>query len=306
MNPSLSLQIPSPVQRIDIDLYREKNLEVYIKREDLIHPEVSGNKWRKLKYNIEQAKKENKGILTFGGAFSNHIYATAHAARYFGLPCIGLIRGKYVDLNNPSLSAVRAVGMQLELLSREEYGKKEEEDFLEVLQKKYPDYLIIPEGGNNAKAIEGLKELGKEINDLAFTPDLILVPAGTASTARGLLRSIPKQSQLLVFSSLKGDFLNDRLVLEENENWILQTEFHFGGYARVNADLINTINTFKTQTGIPLDPIYTAKMLYGFHALLERGAIEANSKILLIHTGGLQGILGHNIKYQAQEELRIQ
>lgn len=306
MNPSLSLQIPSPVQRIDIDLYREKNLEVYIKREDLIHPEVSGNKWRKLKYNIEQAKKENKGILTFGGAFSNHIYATAHAARYFGLPCIGLIRGKYVDLNNPSLSAVRAVGMQLELLSREEYGKKEEEDFLEVLQKKYPDYLIIPEGGNNAKAIEGLKELGKEINDLAFTPDLILVPAGTASTARGLLRSIPKQSQLLVFSSLKGDFLNDRLVLEENENWILQTEFHFGGYACVNADLINTINTFKTQTGIPLDPIYTAKMLYGFHALLERGAIEANSKILLIHTGGLQGILGHNIKYQAQEELRIQ
>jgi len=301
----LPLSIPSPVQYVQHRLYAEKSVEVCIKRDDLIHPQISGNKWRKLKYNIQEALDKNKGILTFGGAFSNHIHATAFAAAHYNLPAIGIIRGLQIDLNNPTLQAAKSAGMELKHLSREDYSKKEDSKFLEELAQNYPDSIIIPEGGNNALALKGVMELGNEIVTGEFVPDLITVSAGTATTAKGLLRSIPAKSKLLCFSSLKGDFLAQRLKSERNQNWELQTDFHFGGYAKMNTELVAFINSYKEETGIQLDPIYTAKMLFGLHSLLQNDELAAGSKILIIHTGGLQGIQGHNYRYAGKEGMQI-
>ncbi len=305
MSSKIIFNIPTPIQALVHPLYTDKDVEVYMKREDLIHPEISGNKWRKLKYNIKRAQEEKKGILTFGGAFSNHIYATAQAAKYFELPSIGIIRGSYVDTNNPTLHAATEAGMELQLVSHDVYKLKEEPNHLSRLQEDYPNYLIIPEGGNNDLALLGVAELGKEIVESALVPDLITVSAGTATTAKGLLASIPSASRLCVFSSLKGEFLRERLETEENTNWELNTSAHFGGYARVNAELIQFINQYYKQTNIQLDPIYTGKMVYGLHTILEQNKISKGSKILIIHTGGLQGIQGHNLRYKDKENLII-
>ena len=202
MNSKLTLQLPSPTESVSLPLYREKEVSVCIKREDLIHPHISGNKWRKLKFNIEKAIREKKGILTFGGAFSNHTYATAYAAQAFKIPSIGIIRGTHVDTDNYTLASVRSAGMQIELVTHDVYRQKNQVSYLDALQKKYPDYLLIPEGGNNDLALEGIKELGDEITTGNFEADYITVSAGTASTAKGLLRSIPHASKLIVFSSL--------------------------------------------------------------------------------------------------------
>ena len=305
MNSELTLQLPSPIEPVSLPLYREKEVSVCIKREDLIHPHISGNKWRKLKFNIDKAIREKKGILTFGGAFSNHIYATAHTANAFRLPCIGIIRGTYVDRDNHTLASARSVGMKIELVTHDIYRQKNQVSYLKALQKKYPDYLLIPEGGNNDLAMEGIKELGDEITTGNFEADYITVSAGTASTAKGLLRSIPHASKLIVFSSLKGEFLKDEIVAEENTNWELNTDFHFGGYAKVNENLVTFINTYKEETGILLDPIYNAKMVYGLHSLLGQNRINPGSRIMIIHTGGLQGIHGHNARYKEKSSMQI-
>ncbi len=305
MEAALSLNIPSPFQTVKHPLYTEKNVQVMIKRDDLIHPEISGNKWRKLKYNIIKAKEEKKGLITFGGAFSNHIYATAFAAKHFCIDSIGIIRGDYVDINNPTLSAATQAGMELQLVPLAVYKQKEEESYLKTLRDKYPDFHIIPEGGNNEWALRGIRELGDEISEEQLSPDLIAVSAGTATTALGLLSSIPSTSKLLCFSSLKGDFLKEKFASEVNKNWELNSEFHFGGYGKVNSELVMFMNAYKNETGIPLDPIYTAKMLYGLHSLLKRGEIAGGSNIVIIHTGGLQGILGHNARYRTKEDMQL-
>ena len=281
-----------------IELPFSSNCTVYIKREDLIHPIVSGNKFRKLKYNILQAKAEKKTkILTFGGAFSNHIAAVAYAAKKNGFQSIGIIRGDELENKvneNPTLSFARKCGMQFDFVSRETSRKKSEPDFIENLKEEYGDFYLIPEGGTNELAIKGCQEILNE-DDNAF--DYICCSVGTGGTISGIINSTNEYQKVLGFSALKGDFLKDEICkFAKNNRWYLISDYHFEGYGKINNELVAFINTFYKQTKIPLDSIYTGKMLFGVFDLIKKGFFPVNSKILVIHTGGIQGNQGMNIK----------
>ncbi len=274
------------------------NISVYIKREDLIHPFVSGNKFRKLKYNLLQAKEENESsMLTFGGAFSNHIAAVAFAGREQHFKTIGVIRGEeLVDKvkDNPTLKFAQECGMQFEFVSREMYRHKQEETFLSHLKEKYGSFYLIPEGGTNALAIQGCEEI---LTDKDAEFDFVCCAVGTGGTIAGIINSILPHQKVLGFPALKGDFLKDEIcTFVNNKNWELIQEYHLGGYGKVNQELVAFINHFYKETKIPLDPIYTGKMVFGILDLIQKNYFSANSKILLIHTGGLQGIEGMNEK----------
>ncbi|MFC6875831.1 1-aminocyclopropane-1-carboxylate deaminase/D-cysteine desulfhydrase [Flavobacterium myungsuense] len=281
-----------------IELPFSSNCTLYIKREDLIHPIVSGNKFRKLKYNILQAKAEKKTkILTFGGAFSNHIAAVAFAAKENGLQSVAIIRGDELEnevSENPTLSFARNCGMHFEFVSRENYRKKAELEFIENLKEKNGDFYLIPEGGTNELAIKGCQEILNE-DDNAF--NYICCSVGTGGTISGIINSTNKHQKVLGFSALKGDFLKDEIRKFANNNrWDLIPDYHFEGYGKINNELVAFINTFYKQTKIPLDSIYTGKMLFGVFDLIKKGFFPVNSKILVIHTGGIQGNQGMNIK----------
>ena len=275
-----------------------KDITLTIKREDLLHPDISGNKYRKLKYNLIEAKKQQKAtILTFGGAYSNHIAATAAAGREYGFMTIGVIRGEELKdkiHQNPTLDYAQSCGMRLEFISREDYRQKKASLFIEMLQKKFGDFYIVPEGGTNQLAIKGCEEILIE-NDNKF--DFICTCVGTGGTIAGLINSSLEHQKILGFSALKGDFLEGEIQkYTSKKNWELITNYHFGGYGKIKPELITFINEFKAITKIPLDPVYTGKMLYGIIDLHTKGYFRKEAKILVIHTGGLQGIEGMNMK----------
>ena len=283
-------------QAIPINL--PKGISLVIKREDLIHPFVSGNKFRKLKYNLLQAKAENQStLLTFGGAYSNHIAAVAYAGKENGFQTIGIIRGdELADKieSNPTLKFAQECGMQFEFVSRETYRLKTEATYLEQLQQKYGSFYLIPEGGTNAFAIQGCEEILTP-EDASF--DFVACAIGTGGTISGLINSVLPHQKVLGFPALKGDFLQDEIRnFVRQDNWELITDYHFGGYGKVTNDLIDWINRFYAQTQIPLDPVYTGKMVFGIVDLIAKNYFPENAKILLIHTGGLQGIQGMNLK----------
>ena len=290
LNQQIKLELPNAIS-------------LYIKREDLIHPFVSGNKFRKLKYNLLQAKAENYDtLLTFGGAFSNHIAAVAYAGKEQGFKTIGIIRGDELSdkiSENPTLKFAANCGMQFEFVSREEYRLKSENHFVEKLRMKFGDFYLIPEGGTNELAIKGCEEILTE-NDAEF--DFVCCAIGTGGTISGIINSVLPHQKILGFPSLKGDFLKDEIRnFVQNHNWELITDYHFGGYGKVNEELIAFINQFYAETKIPLDPIYTGKMVFGVIDLIRENYFPANSKILLIHTGGIQGIQGMNIKLKKKQ-----
>ncbi|WP_179335741.1 1-aminocyclopropane-1-carboxylate deaminase/D-cysteine desulfhydrase [Winogradskyella costae] len=272
------------------------SIEITIKREDLIHPFISGNKYRKLKFNIEQAKTNNiKTLLTFGGAFSNHIAAVAYAGKEYGFNTIGVIRGEELkekkDLN-PTLTFAKSCGMQFEFVSREVYRNKTNGDFINSLRNEFGDFYLIPEGGTNELAVKGCEEI-LEADDFNF--DYICCAVGTGGTISGLINTSKKHQKILGFPALKGDFLQEDIRKFANQdNWKLITNYHFGGYGKIKPELIAFINTFKNDYNIPLDPIYTGKMLFGIFDLIALGYFPKDSKILVIHTGGLQGVAGVN------------
>jgi 1-aminocyclopropane-1-carboxylate deaminase len=283
-------------QAIPINL--PKGISLVIKREDLIHPFVSGNKFRKLKYNLLQAKAENQStLLTFGGAYSNHIAAVGYAGKENGFQTIGIIRGDELGdkiESNPTLKFAQECGMQFEFVSRETYRLKTEATFLEQLQQQYGAFYLIPEGGTNAFAIQGCEEILTP-EDASF--DFVACAIGTGGTISGLINSILPHQKVLGFPALKGDFLQDEIrKFVHHENWELITDYHFGGYGKVSPDLIDWINRFYAQTQIPLDPVYTGKMVFGILDLIAKNYFPENANILLIHTGGLQGIQGMNLK----------
>lgn len=284
-----------------INLIREKEIALYIKREDLLHPIISGNKFRKLKYNLEEAKQQNKKtLLTFGGAFSNHILAVAGAGAEFGFNTIGVIRGEELENNindNPTLSQAKDFGMQFHFVSRDLYREKETHSFILQLQDKYGDFYLLPEGGTNFLAIKGCEEILTVEDKTFFTH--VICSLGTGGTFSGLVNSSTENQQLIGFSSLKGAFLSDVIRnFVTKSNWIINDDYHFGGYGKVNCELIQFINAFYKQTKIPLDPIYTGKMVYGVMDLIEKDFFPPNAKILMIHSGGLQGVKGMNLALQ--------
>mgnify|MGYP000939936917 CR=1 FL=1 len=274
-----------------------RNITLAIKREDLLHPYISGNKFRKLKYNILQAKKEGKELLlTFGGAYSNHIAATAAAGKEYGLKTIGVIRGEELGdkiNDNPTLSFAKECGMELRFVTREEYRQKDNPEFIEQFRSQTGDFYLVPEGGTNSFAVKGCEEILTE-EDSNFTH--IACAVGTGGTISGIINTAKPGQQVLGFPALKADLSDDIRKFAQQDNWELVTDYHFGGYAKVNEQLIAFINDFFEKTGIPLDPIYTGKAVFGVMDLISREFFPENSSILFIHTGGLQGVLGMSKK----------
>ncbi|MCB0473456.1 MAG: 1-aminocyclopropane-1-carboxylate deaminase/D-cysteine desulfhydrase [Flavobacteriaceae bacterium] len=292
----MDFKLHSENEKVNFSLF--KNIDVYIKREDKLHEHISGNKYRKLKYNLIKAKEEHQEtLLTFGGAYSNHIAATAAAGEAFGFQTIGVIRGdELVDKidENPTLHFAAECGMHFKFVSREVYRKKATGQFLESLKKEFGDVCILPEGGTNALAIKGCEEI-LQPDDAVF--DYISVAVGTGGTISGLINSAMKHQKILGFPALKGDFLEEEIykLTGKRENLQMVHDYHFGGYGKINTALVAFINQFREETNIPLDPVYTGKMMYGLAAMSRNGFFSPGTKILAIHTGGLQGIKGMNI-----------
>lgn len=290
-------------EQIFLPILEEKKVTLFVKREDEIHPFVSGNKFRKLKYNIAKAKKlQEKTLLTFGGAFSNHIVATAVAGSLSGFKTIGIIRGDELGKDvaktlagNATLREARKSGMQFKFISREKYRDKTSEYFINELKEEFGDFYLVPEGGTNDLAIKGCEEILIE-EDNKF--DYICCAIGTGGTISGLINSAKTHQNIIGFPALKGDFLTKeiQLLTTKDDNWKLETTYHFGGYGKYNTDLIRFINELKEQTGLSLDPIYTGKMMFGVLDKIAKNEFPENTKILVIHTGGLQGITGVNEK----------
>lgn len=281
-------------QRVNIDF--SKNIELSIKREDLLHPFISGNKFRKLKYNLKEAKRLSfKTLVTFGGAFSNHILATAAAGKEYGFDTIGIIRGDELENNyfkNPTLVKAEEFGMRFYFVDRESYRLKDKSDFFFNLKNELNDFYLVPEGGTNDLAIKGCEEILLE-EDKQF--DFVCCAVGTGGTITGLINSSSENQKIIGFTALKGDFLfNDIRKFAKKANWDLNLNYHFNGYGKVNSELIAFLNDFYNKTNIPLDPIYTGKMMFGVIELINKGYFSENSKILVIHTGGLQGVKGIN------------
>jgi len=291
------------IDRVNGRLLKESGIDLFIKREDQIHEKISGNKWRKLKYNLLFAKSHGfSGLLTLGGAYSNHIAAVAAAAKIYNFNSLGLIRGRLHMPLNPTLQLAQDEGMHLKYIDSQKYKALKTLSHKEIL-KMYGEenYYFIPEGGTNALAIKGCAEIVSYLNDQSF--DYICVSIGTAGTIAGIIKGLEGSKKVVGFSSLKGNFANSMLenLLTKydipHRNYLISNDYHFGGYARHKKPLIEFINTFKKDHQIQLDPIYTGKMLYGIYDLISKDFFPTGSKILAIHTGGLQGIIGFNQRY---------
>jgi len=275
---------------------KKYGVHLFLKREDNIHSFISGNKYRKLKYNIEAAKKLGVSkLITFGGAYSNHIAAVAFAGQEFGFETIGIIRGDELEdkiQENPTLLFAQGCGMQFKFISRESYREKHSMSFIEKLKKEFDNFYLLPEGGTNELAVKGCEEILTEA-DTYF--DYVCCAMGTGGTISGIINSSKQGQQILGFPALKGSFLKEDISrFVTRKNWNIINEYHFGGYAKITMELIEFINQFKKENNIQLDPVYTGKMMFGIFDLLKKGYFKKGSKILAIHTGGLQGITGMN------------
>ncbi|TFV92013.1 1-aminocyclopropane-1-carboxylate deaminase/D-cysteine desulfhydrase [Algoriphagus kandeliae] len=290
---------PNPIinQILDHPLLEEKGVELSIKRLDWVHELVPGNKFFKLKYNLEKAIRENKNtLLTFGGAYSNHIHAVANAAHSLGINAIGIIRGEETFPLNPTLSDAKSKGMHLHYISRSLYREKTDDSFIQELHDLFGDFYLIPEGGTNLEAIKGTQEILKE-EDQEFS--YISLSIGTGGTFAGILQASQNHQKILGFSSLKGDFIKKEMEaliktfsINPKGQFQIFTDYHFGGYAKYDQSLVEFIWWFFETFGIVLDPIYTGKMLFGIWDLIKKDYFPKGSKILAIHTGGIQGNKG--------------
>lgn len=277
-----------------LDIPFPNNISVFIKREDLLHSQISGNKFRKLKYNLIKARQLNqRTLLTFGGAYSNHIAAVAAAGHEFGFNTIGIIRGEELlgKINdNPTLRLAQQQGMRLVFISRADYRRKTEPNFIQALQNQFGEFYLIPEGGTNALAVQGCTEILTAQDKQQF--DYICCAVGTGGTIAGLIESSTDQQMVLGFPALKGDFLQAEIQQwTQKTNWELVPGYHWGGYAKTTPALLQFVQDFYGQNGIEIEPVYTGKMLFGIFDLIQQGYFPAHSQILVIHTGGLQGNL---------------
>ncbi|GAB3015390.1 1-aminocyclopropane-1-carboxylate deaminase/D-cysteine desulfhydrase [Spirosoma pulveris] len=287
----------SPLNLIEAPFPEPVAIRLFLKRDDLLHPKVSGNKWRKLKYNLLAARVQKlETLLTFGGAYSNHLYATAAAGQIFGFRTIGVVRGDELGGKplNSTLAFCRACGMQLYFVNRNDYRRKEDADFLDELRTRFGAFYLIPEGGTNELAIQGTAEIMPEIiQQLGHTPNFVCCPVGTGGTVAGLLKSAPNETGVLGFLVLKVPdslWLSDLFPPTARGHRV--SDYHFGGYARTTPELLNFIRTFEQRTGILLEQVYTGKMLFGVYDLARKGYFPEGASVVVVHTGGLQGRSG--------------
>lgn len=270
------------------------NTTITVKRVDRVHTTISGNKFYKLKYNLMQAKQQGfNQILSFGGAYSNHIFAIAHACNAYGFDSIGIIRGQELASKplNHTLQTAQSLGMQLDFISRSDYRNKHTSEFLAQLKAQYPNAYIIPEGGTNQLAVKGCSEILSKEDTQNF--DVIVLAVGTGGTIAGIMNtciSDNSNQQVIGFSALNSDYQADdinKLISNNYNNWQLYKDDVFGGYGKYNDELLAFIESIKQQASIPLEPIYTGKAMYRLQQLLKQGEFESK-RILFIHTGGLQ------------------
>ncbi|MBD2506928.1 1-aminocyclopropane-1-carboxylate deaminase/D-cysteine desulfhydrase [Nostoc muscorum FACHB-395] len=302
---------PPPIQQINSEIIHCAGVDLYVLRLDLMHPWVNGNKWFKLKYNLLEAKEKNfTTLLTFGGAYSNHIYATAAAGNLFGFRTIGVIRGEERLPLNPTLNFAVQQGMQLVYMNREMYRQRNTPVIEEYLQQRFGEVFIIPEGGSNLNGVRGCMEI---IGDAVYAFDHICVACGTATTLTGIALSLHQGQRAIAFPVLKnGSFLAQEIESlltnylasdfpapsNSPAPWELVCDYHFGGYAKVNDELLLFSQQFTQEHRVPLDYVYTAKMFYGVMDLLKQGFFSKGDSLLLVHTGGLQGNVGMEERLQ--------
>ena len=273
----------------------DDSVEVYLKREDLLHKTISGNKWRKLKYNLLQAEKEDQSILlTFGGAYSNHIHATSGASKIFGFKSIGVIRGEeHLPLNTTLNEAIRN-GMEIHYVDRTLYREKREKYFLDKLRERFGEFYLVPEGGTNNLAVKGCTEI---IEDIDIDFDYIFSGCGTGGTFSGLVCGLEGKKKAIGVSALKGaDFLIEEISGHiknysgnDYNNWELKLDYHFGGFAKIKKDLIEYMKEFEKENNVLLEYIYTSKMIFAIYDMIINGELKKGSRVIAIHTGGLQG-----------------
>ncbi|MFI9305627.1 1-aminocyclopropane-1-carboxylate deaminase/D-cysteine desulfhydrase [Streptomyces triculaminicus] len=283
--------LPSPLVEVADERFARRGLRLLLKRDDLIHPDLPGNKWRKLEPNLrEAAATGTRTLLTFGGAYSNHLRATAAAGRLLGFETIGVVRGDELADRplNPSLAQCAADGMRLRFVSRSLYRRKNEPDVLASLAS--PGCFVVPEGGSNAAAARGCAELGRELRGVA---DVVGVACGTGGTLAGLAAGLAGDQRAIGFPVLKGGFLEaevehlqEAAFGERRGAWTLEDRFHFGGYAKRTPELDAFAEDFAARHGLPLEPLYVAKMLYGLTTLAEEGAFPAGTTVAAVITGG--------------------
>jgi 1-aminocyclopropane-1-carboxylate deaminase len=284
----------SILSRIQDPMLDHYGIELWVKRDDLLHPVISGNKWRKLKYILDHALSLGAHtLISMGGAYSNHLHALAYVGRELGLKTVGLIRGEQPDTLNPTLADMRNWGMELKFVSRSGYRDlrhyKDRQDLPGINPRQY----WLPEGGAQALALKGVAELVREI-DMPY--DMLCVPCGTGTTLAGIIEAVPESISVMGFAALKNaGFLTadvESLLSRPYANWQINPDYHFGGFAQVNAELMAFIEAFELKTHVPLEPVYTGKMLYGLYDLIAKGCFKPGRRIIAVHTGGLQGKRG--------------
>jgi len=280
-------------------LFEKYQITVKIKRDDLIHPIISGNKWRKLQGNIAYAKEKGiRNLLTFGGSYSNHIHAFSYACMHHGLSSVGIIRGEASYSKNFTLSCAQRCGMTLKFVDRKTYRKRDDLEYLAQLNNEYPDHLLVPEGGSNNLALSGV---GNVISELKHQTrfNTLMLPVGSGGTIAGLINADNGQHNILGIAVLKqGEYLQKKVedLLPENRvglsNWRIMTEYHYGGYARFSKFDSERIRNFSFEVGIPFEPVYSGKMVLALLDLIEANYFPKGHTVMLLHTGGLQGLAG--------------
>ncbi|CAM2973659.1 1-aminocyclopropane-1-carboxylate deaminase/D-cysteine desulfhydrase [Pseudoalteromonas distincta] len=299
MHQSFKINENNHIQQIDTTFLKKRKIYLGVKRDDLLHPLISGNKWRKLKYNLAHMQKVKKTeLLTFGGAFSNHIHACAAAGKEFNIKTRAIIRGPQLDEDNPTIQFAQQCGMQLHVVNRIEYRQRHDEAYLESLQARFPDAYIIPEGGTNEHALLGCKELVQSLPEHNY----LVCPTGSGGTLAGLIEGSAPTTKVIGVAVLKqADYLNEEIKKLSNKaknqnNWQLLTEFHGGGYGKFSPELWQFCQEMGRTYNLPLEPIYSGKMMYALWQLIEQDYFAPGSKIIAVHTGGLQGLDG--LKYR--------
>lgn len=297
------MAILSELHPLHHPLFNKHNVQVKIKRDDIIHPIISGNKWRKLKYNIQQLKQTSNfnGVLSFGGSYSNHIHALAFACFEQNIPCVGIIRGEAAYADNFTLSWAKHWNMTLCFVDRKTYRRRHDDDYLAELQQQFPHYFVIPEGGSNKYAISGVSEVIGELNQQTEF-DTLITPVGSGGTLAGLITGDAhnkEKHKILGIAVLKNaQYLENEikslipLPAKAHDNWQLLTQFHRGGYAKFSPEDAARIINFSKITGVDFEPVYSGKMILAFLDLLEEGYFFSGERVVLLHTGGMQGIGG--------------
>ena len=301
MLDALNLHIPTHLTKIESNFLHKKKVEIFIKRDDMIHNVISGNKWRKLKYNFKEAKLQGHStILSYGGAFSNHLHALSYACYKVGFKSIGLVRGDKDQEHNSTLSFCKKHNMKLHYLDRTNYRlHKYSPKILNCLEKKYASFYMIPEGGNNLLGVKGCEEI---LSETDYMYDYVCAPVGTGCTASGLIRSMQCHQRFIGFVPFKKSIEQKNNIMKfctskSNKHWHLISDMNFGGFGKIDNNLIKFVQQFKIDYDIELDLIYMGKLFYSLFDLINTNFFLNRTKILVLHTGGLQGLSGFDFQH---------